>query len=69
MTGADLEDHLERYLELRRALGFRNAGSKGGCFHDFLAFLQGRALAEPLLAQAAVEWASSRGGQNTRRGV
>jgi integrase len=67
MTGADLEDHLERYLELRRALGFEMR-VEGRLLHDFLAFLQGRALAEPLLAQAAVEWASSRGGSKYQAG-
>jgi len=63
MTGADLENHLERYLELRRALGFAMQ-AEAGLLRDFLAFLQARTLDEPLLAQAAVEWASSRGGSN-----
>jgi integrase/recombinase XerD len=63
MTGADLENHLERYLELRRALGFEMR-MEGRQLRDFLAFLQGRMLVEPMMAQAAVEWASSRGGQN-----
>jgi integrase len=61
MTGADLETHLERYLELRRALGFEML-VEGRLLRDFLAFLQGRTVAEPLVAQAAIEWASSRGG-------
>jgi len=63
MTGADLENHLERYLELRRALGFEMR-MEGRQIRDYLAFLQGRKLAEPMMAQAAIEWASSRGGQN-----
>ena len=63
MTGADLENHLERYLELRRALGFAMQ-AEGRLLRDFLAFLQDRTLDESLLAQAAVEWASSRGGSN-----
>ena len=46
MTGADLEDHLERYLELRRALGFEMR-VEGRVLRDFLTFLQGRTLAEP----------------------
>ena len=41
MTGADLENHLERYLELRRALGFEMR-MEGRLLRDFLAFLQGR---------------------------
>lgn len=63
MTGADLENHLERYLELRRALGFA-LQAEARLLRDFLAFLQERTLEQPLLAQAAVEWASSRGGSN-----
>lgn len=63
MTGADLENHLERYLELRRALGFEMR-VEGRLLRDFLTFLQGRTLGESLIAQAAVEWASSRGGPN-----
>lgn len=61
MTGAALEDHLERYLELRRALGFEMRAA-GRLLRDFLSFLQGRTLAESHIAQAAVEWASTRGG-------
>jgi hypothetical protein len=67
MTGADLENHLERYLELRRALGFEMR-IEGRLLHDFLTFLQGRTLAEPLIAQAAIEWASSRGGSKYQAG-
>jgi integrase len=63
MTGADLENHLQCYLELRRALGFEMR-VEARLLRDFLTFLQERALAEPLIAQAAVEWASSRGGPN-----
>lgn len=63
MTGADVENHLERYLELRRALGFEMR-AEARLLRDFLAFLQERTLEERLLAQAAVEWASSRGGSN-----
>ena len=39
MTSADLENHLERYLELRRALGFERQ-IEGRLLRDFLAFLQ-----------------------------
>jgi len=67
MTGADLENHLERYLELRRALGFEMR-VEGRLLRDFLTFLQSRTLAEPLIAQAAVEWASSRGGSKYQAG-
>src|SRR5881296_3609269 len=61
MTGPDLQDHLKRYLELRRALGFEMR-IEGRLLHDFVAFLQGRTLGEPLASQAALDWACSRGG-------
>lgn len=63
MTGADLQDHLERYLELRRALGFEMR-VEGRLLQDFLTFLQGRTVAEPLIAHAALDWACSRGTPN-----
>lgn len=63
MTSADLQNHLERYLELRRALGF-GMRAEGRLLQDFVTFLQGRTSAEPLIAQAAVDWACSRGGAN-----
>jgi len=68
MIGPDLQDHLERYLELRRALGFEMR-IEGRLLHDFVAFLQGRTLGEPLASQAALDWACSRGGPRwqTRR--
>ena len=44
MTGADLENHLERYLELRRALGFEMR-TEGRVLRDFLMFLVGQTLA------------------------
>lgn len=61
ITGADLQNHLERYLELRQALGYAK-WQQGPLLQDFLTFLQGRTLAEPLMAQAAVDWACSHGG-------
>jgi integrase/recombinase XerC len=67
MTGTDLENHLERYLELRRALGFEMR-VEGRLLRDFLTSLQERTLAGPLIAQAAVEWASSRGGSKYQAG-
>jgi hypothetical protein len=52
---------------LRRALGFEMR-AEGRLLRDFLTFLQGRTLAESLIAQAAVEWASSRGGSKYQAG-
>ena len=63
MTSADLQNHLDRYLELRQALGFEMR-TEGRLLRDFVTFLQGRTSAEPLIAKAAVDWASSRGGTN-----
>ncbi len=63
MTSADLQKHLDRYLELRRALGFEMR-IEGRLLNDFVTFLQGRTSAEPLIAQAAIDWAISRGGAN-----
>lgn len=61
MTSADLQNHLDRYLELRRALGFEMR-TEGRLLDDLVAFLKGRTSEEPLIAQAAIDWASSRGG-------
>jgi integrase len=67
MSSADLQNHLERYLELRRALGFEMR-AEGRLLQDFVTFLQGRTLAEPLIAQAAIDWACSRGGAKWQAG-
>ena len=67
MTSADLQNHLDRYLELRRALGFAMR-IEGRLLQDFVTFLQKRPLAEPLVAQAAIEWACSRGGPKWQAG-
>src|ERR1017187_4917132 len=63
MTSADLQKHLDRCLELRRALGFEMR-IQGRLLNDFVTFLQGRTSAEPPIAQAAIDWAISRGGAN-----
>ena len=67
MTIADLQNHLERYLELRRALGFAMR-FEGRMLQNFVTFLQDRTLAEPLIAQAALDWACSRGGAKYQAG-
>ena len=62
MIGEDLQDHLERYLQLRRALGF-GMRVEGRLLQDFVTFLRERTtLGKPLIAQVAVDWACSRGG-------
>ena len=68
MTSADIQNHMDRYLELRRALGFEMR-LEGRLLQDFLTFLQGRTLSEPLIiAQAAIDWACSRGGSKWQSG-
>ena len=63
MIRADLQNHLDRYVELRRALGFAMR-IEGRLLHDFVTSLEERTLAESVVAQAAIEWACSRGGSN-----
>ncbi len=67
MTIADLQNHLERYLALRRALGFAMR-FEGRMLQNFVTFLQDRTLAEPLIAPAALDWACSRGGAKYQAG-
>ena len=68
MTSADIQNHMERYLKLRRSLGFEMR-LEGRLLQDFLTFLQGRTLGEPLIfAQAAIDWACSRGGSKWQSG-
>ncbi|MFA4875454.1 MAG: tyrosine-type recombinase/integrase [bacterium] len=63
MSDANLQNHLERYLELRQALGFQMR-VEGRLLQDFVTFLQGRALSGPGIAQVALDWACSRGAPN-----
>ena len=58
MTPGELQMHLERYLEVRRALGFQ-MGTHEGPLHEFVAFVEDRGLAGPVQAQVAVDWAGS----------
>ena len=67
MTRADMQNHLDRYLEWRRALGFEMR-IEGRLLQDFLTFLQSRTLGEPLIAQSAIDWACSRGGSKWQSG-
>lgn len=74
MTAAELHDRLERYLALRRAVGFQMRAEER-LLRDFLAFVEARGSTDPLRAQAAVDWACSTaarcgpGGQARRLGV
>ncbi len=63
MSDANLQNHLERYLELRQSLGFQMR-VEGRLLQDFVTFLQGRALSGPGIAQVALDWACSRGAPN-----
>ncbi len=64
MIPTELRNHLQRYLELRRALGFEMR-LEGRLLHDFVKFLEARALPGPLVAQAALDWACLRGAMNS----
>lgn len=74
MTPAELPARLERYLALRRAVGFQMRAEER-LLRDFLAFVEARGLSGPLRAQATVDWASSTaercgaGGQARRLSV
>jgi integrase len=74
MNSSELHDRLERYLALRRAVGFQMHAEER-LLRDFLAFVEARGSTGPLRAQAAVDWACSTaercgpGGQARRLGV
>ena len=61
MSDADLQNHLDCYLELRRSLGFEMR-LEGRLLQDFVIFLQERTWAESAMAQAALDWACLRAG-------
>lgn len=61
MTAADLQNYLESYLGLRRATGFAMR-TEERLLRDFLAFLNVEGSSESRMAQAALNWACSRGG-------
>ena len=61
MTGTDLRNHLDGYLELRRTLGFEMI-IEGRLLADFVTFFEVHQGSDPHTAQAALDWACSRGG-------
>jgi integrase/recombinase XerD len=58
MTPDQVRSHLERYLDLRRALGFKIDGQISR-LRDFAAFIAARRLYGPDMAQGALDWACS----------
>jgi integrase len=58
MTAGKVRFYLERYLDLRRALGFK-VEAQGSRLRDFVAFVEARDLSGFGMAQAALEWACS----------
>lgn len=58
MTSGEIRSRLERYLDLRRALGFR-VDARGPCLLDFVTFIAARDFSGFGMAQGALEWACS----------
>ena len=58
MTPDQVASHLERYLDLRRALGFR-VDAQASRLRDFVAFIEARRLDGPGMARGALDWACS----------
>lgn len=58
MTSGEVRSHLERYLDLRRALGFK-VEAQVSRLRDFVAFIEERRLDGPGMAQGALDWACS----------
>jgi integrase len=58
MTSGEVRSHLERYLDLRRALGFK-VEARVSRLRDFIAFIEARDLSSFGMAQAAFEWSCS----------
>ncbi len=58
MTSGELRDRLERYVALRRALGFQMRAEER-LLRDFVAFIEAHGSTGPLRAQIAVDWACS----------
>jgi len=59
MTGGEVRTHLERYLDLRRALGFIQVEAQALRLGEFVAFIEARDVSAFGMAQAALEWACS----------
>lgn len=58
MTPDQVGSHLERYLDLRRALGSK-MDAQVSRLRDFVAFIEARRLDGPGMAQGALDWACS----------
>ena len=60
MTFGEIRSHLERYLDLRRSLGFKMHG-QDSLLRGFVAFIEARVQGGPGMAQGALDWACSSG--------
>jgi integrase/recombinase XerD len=58
MTAGEIRSHFERYLDVRRALGFK-LEEQVAPLRDFVAFIEARDLSGFEMAQGALEWACS----------
>jgi hypothetical protein len=68
MSAADLRLRAQRYIALRRAVGFRSRPSER-LLLDFIGFVESRGFDSALTAQIAVEWAClpAHGGGHAHR--
>jgi integrase/recombinase XerD len=66
MITMDLHTRLDRYVALRRALGFEIRPEER-LLRDLVCFVERRGVGTPLTAKLALEWACSGAGQRARR--
>jgi hypothetical protein len=63
MNATDLEDHLQRYLAVRSALGYRNYALRN-LMMDFVRYAVTAHEHGPIRARTAVDWACATAGRN-----
>lgn len=63
MNATELEDHLQRYLAVRSALGYRDCRLRN-LMQDFVRYVIAANEGGPIRARTAVNWACATAGQN-----
>ena len=63
MNAAELEDHLQRYLAVRSALGYRDCRLRN-LMQDFVRYAIAANEGGPIRARTAVNWACATAGRN-----
>jgi integrase/recombinase XerD len=63
MNAIELEDHLQRYLAVRSALGYRNYALRN-LMQDFVRYVVAANTEGPIRARTAVDWACATAGRN-----